>query len=135
MVNLTLDTSILVDALREYRRSHGRGSLAELHDRSGVFNLGRFSTGKMKPTLETWLQLHLSSPDVIPPPTTVNGGVITLDGEGQDIPGSEDHAVKKTPIKGEEHLWELYSRHRSEAVVKTMVTVLEKIDRALEKAV
>lgn len=133
MINLTLDTAILSEALQQYRSEKGRGAFAELHHVSGVHNIGRIAAGTTIPNLETWMQLYAAMPGVIPPPTTTSGSVFKLVGEGS-LDDRPERVERKAQLKGEGRLWALYARHRSAAVVAALTTVLEKMDRALTKA-
>jgi len=37
-------------------------------EESGVYNVKDIADGRIKPTIESWQQLHLAFPDKIPPP-------------------------------------------------------------------
>lgn len=130
-MEITLNTDILVEALQQYQRDNGRGSLAELHRVSGVHNIGRIARGETTPTLDTWLQLYLSARDYIPPPTTVTGGRLILIGEGENDPATP-RVSSKHQIQGEQQLWEKYAVHRSVAVVHAFTAALDRIEKAIK---
>lgn len=129
MVEIILNTDILVEALQQYQRDNGRGSLAELHRVSGVHNIGRIARRETTPTLDTWLQLYISAREDVPPPTTTTGGRLILVGEDEDQPAVTG-VTSRQQIPGEPRLWELYATHRSIAVVKAFTSMLEKIEKA-----
>lgn len=129
-MELNLNVDILVEALQQYQRDHGRGALAELHKISGIHNIGRIARGETTPTLDTWLQLYLSAREDVPPPTTVTGGRLVLVSEDEEQPAAKVGVTSKHQIPGESQLWAMYATHRSVAVVKAFTEALERIEKA-----
>jgi hypothetical protein len=130
-IDITLDTALLAEALGNFKRKYGRGAYAEIKEVSGVSNIGRIEKQKYIATIESWLKLHLSFPDDIPPPTTIDGRVIVILGEGKNyIPlHNEDNQMGTRPIPGEKKLERLYLRNRSRAIVALLTEVIARVEK------
>jgi hypothetical protein len=46
----------------------GRDAWEMIIEESGVYNVKDIAEGRIKPSLESWQQLHIAFPDKIPPP-------------------------------------------------------------------
>lgn len=60
---------MLTKALNELELEFGgKDSWEMIIEESGVYNVQDIAEGKIKPTLESWQQLHIAFPGKIPPP-------------------------------------------------------------------
>ena len=46
----------------------GRDAWEMITEESGVYNAKDIAEGRIRPTIESWQQLHIAFPDKIPPP-------------------------------------------------------------------
>ena len=66
---MKLAYEILSKALYELEFTLGHGEAwAMMTEESGVYNVKYMAEGRVKPTIESWQQLHKTFPDKIPPP-------------------------------------------------------------------
>lgn len=74
---MSLDYEILSQALLklEFELRAGK-SWMMITEESGVSNVKSIAEGRIKPTVESWQQLHKAFPDKIPPPRMLDGEVI-----------------------------------------------------------
>jgi len=74
---MSLDNEILTRALFELELELRQSkSWVMITEESGVSNVKNIAEGRIKPTLETWQQLHKAFPAKIPPPRLLDGSVI-----------------------------------------------------------
>lgn len=72
---MRLATNILVEALNDMLNSGYTGE--EIMRESGISNISRLLHGQIKnPDRKTWVRLHETYPDRIPPPTMIDGSII-----------------------------------------------------------
>ena len=128
MIKFTLDQELLARKITAFRKSRGRGAIAELQQAADVQNIGRIERGDFGATVETWLRLHLAFPEDIPPPTTTGGGMITYIGAPINHPLYTD----QPPLPGELNLQRLYLRNRSVSVVEMFTNILTNVERSIK---
>ena len=74
---MPLDYEMLSKALFELEfELRDRKSWVMITEESGVFHVKNIAEGRVKPTVESWQQLHKAFPDKIPPPQMLDGEVI-----------------------------------------------------------
>lgn len=68
-MSVTLYYEMLTKALLELKLEFGgRDPWEMIIEESGVYNVKDIAEGRIKPTLESWQQLHIAFPGKIPPP-------------------------------------------------------------------
>ena len=130
MLKIRMDSSILAQALQQFRKDHHGKAPTKMLQNIGGHNIKRIESGQIEPTIDTWLNLHMAYPKWIPPPTTVNGGIILYAGPNFDHPLIGE---KSRTIPGELELQRLYSKHRSHGIVKVLLAVLTRFDKVVER--
>lgn len=74
---MSLNYEILSQALFELEfELRDRKSWMMITEESGVANVKNIAEGQIKPTVESWQQLHMAFPDKIPPPQMLDGEII-----------------------------------------------------------
>lgn len=68
-MDLTQYYEMLAAALQKLELEFsGKNAWEMITEESGVYNVKDIAEGRIRPTTESWKQLHLAFPDIIPPP-------------------------------------------------------------------